>query len=114
MVRKDASTVATDSKPFTKDSQTVPQQSSSATAAQQSPPAALLLPSTVVNIALHSLLMVTVPFALFFTAHFGGLDCESPAFWLVPHCTRSMNQLASMCFSQILNPGPRTFTWLLC
>jgi hypothetical protein len=33
-------------------------------------------PSTVVNIALHSLLMVTVPFALFFTAHFGGLDCK--------------------------------------
>lgn len=41
---------------------------------QQAFPA--VAPSTVVNIALHSLLMVTVPFALFFGAHLGAFDCE--------------------------------------
>eukprot|EP00775_Hariotina_reticulata_P012410 gene12410-12545_t len=35
---------------------------------------AVVAPSTVINIAVHSLLMVTVPFALFFTALLGGLD----------------------------------------
>jgi len=41
---------------------------------QQAFPA--VAPSTVVNIALHSLLMVTVPFALFFGAYLGAFDCE--------------------------------------
>lgn len=40
---------------------------------QQTP---LLLPSTVINIAVHSLLMITVPFILFFATSYGAFDCE--------------------------------------
>lgn len=43
-------------------------------AAQRTAP--VVAPSTVINIAVHSLLMVTVPFALFFAALLGGLDRE--------------------------------------
>jgi hypothetical protein len=48
---------------------------------QQQIKGAVVAPSTVINIAVHSLLMVTVPFALFFTALLGGLDRKTP-----PHC----------------------------
>jgi hypothetical protein len=39
-------------------------------------PLPVLSTSTVLNVAVHSLLMITVPFALFFTALLGGLDRE--------------------------------------
>lgn len=54
-----------------------PAASSSAAARRQrqaAPAAPLVAPSTVVNLAVHSLLMITVPFALFFTSLLGGLD----------------------------------------
>lgn len=71
MVRKDA---ARDSQGATGSSDTIEPRQQQQQPGQQAFPA--VAPSTVVNIALHSLLMVTVPFALFFTAHFGGFDCE--------------------------------------
>lgn len=40
---------------------------------QQAP---VLLPSTVINLAVHSLLMLTVPFVLFFATSYGALDCK--------------------------------------
>lgn len=75
MVRKDAAAssqaqgLATDTVSKTQERPKIVQSST-----QESFPA--VLPSTVVNIALHSLLMVTVPFALFFASHFGALDRE--------------------------------------
>lgn len=36
----------------------------------------VLLPSTVINLAVHSLLMITVPFVLFFATTYGALDCK--------------------------------------
>jgi hypothetical protein len=73
MVRKDAAASSQARKPAPAVQQQ-PRVAQSST--QESFPA--VLPSTVVNIALHSLFMVTVPFALFFASHFGALDRESP------------------------------------
>lgn len=52
------------------------QPTSSAAATEQRQQAPLLLPSTVINLAVHSLLMITVPFVLFFATSYGALDCK--------------------------------------
>lgn len=51
-------------------------QSASDVTAEQRQQAPLVLPSTVINLAVHSLLMITVPFVLFFATSYGALDCK--------------------------------------
>lgn len=78
VVRKDAASKASP------ESQADTASTEQPTAAPSTESFPAVLPSTVVNIALHSLLMVTVPFVLFFASHFGALDRE----WLVHYaCT---------------------------
>jgi hypothetical protein len=51
-----------------------PQQAPAPPSGQRQYP--VVAPSTVLNIAVHSLLMITVPFALFFASLYGALDRE--------------------------------------
>jgi hypothetical protein len=71
-IRKDAKADIKDSAPAAEQSE----RATGPSVTRQDAAFPAVQPSTAVNIALHSLLMVTVPFALFFTAHFGGLDCR--------------------------------------
>ena len=72
MVRKD---VSSSTKAPTKSKLTADQQEATPQL-QQEQAFPLVAPSTVANIAVHSLLMITVPFGLFFATHFGGFDCK--------------------------------------
>lgn len=73
VVRRDAASKASPDESHTETAAS-PQQSAAGPPPSNTDSFPAVLPSTVVNIALHSLLMVTVPFVLFFASHFGALD----------------------------------------